>query len=126
MASSSISAGNQKKATSEQYQVQPSEEYKTIQAEENPAEDVAESSEKLPPSESSQAALDRQALEELRLNDLRLQQRMDENNQKMEARMNVQDSKIDTVVTMVQKQNATSEKIQAMLESLFSRMPPQP
>ena len=47
-------------------------------------------------------------------------------NQKMEARMNVQDSKIDTVVTMVQKQNATSEKIQAMLESLFSRMPPQP
>ena len=84
------------------------------------------SSEKLPPSDTSQAALDRQALEELRLNDLRLQQRMEENDQKMKARMNVQDSKIDSVVTLVQKQNVTSEKIQAMLESLFSRMPPQP
>lgn len=47
-------------------------------------------------------------------------------NKKMKARMDVQDSKIDTVVNMVQKQNETSEKIQAMLESLFSRMPPQP
>ena len=44
----------------------------------------------------------------------------------MSARMDVQDSKIDTVVTMVHKQNHTSEKIQAMLQSLFSRMPPQP
>ena len=57
---------------------------------------------------------------------MRLQQRMDDNDQKMKARMDVQDSKIDTVVNMVQKQNETSEKIQAMLESLFSRMPPQP
>ena len=88
--------------------------------------DAAESSEKPPPSDASQAALDRQTLEELRLNDMRLQQRMDDNDQKMKARMDVQDSKIDTVVSMVHKHNETSEKIQAMLERLFTRLPPQP
>ena len=103
-----------------------SEEDKTIQAEESQAEDVAESSQKLPTSDASQAALDRQTLEELRLNDMRLQQRMDESDQKMKERMDVQDSKIDTVVSMVHKQNETAEKIQAMLENLFTRLPPQP
>ena len=68
--------------------VQPSEEDKTIQAE-SQAEDAAESSEKPPPSDASQAALDRQTLEELRLNDMRLQQRMDENDQKMKEIMDV-------------------------------------
>ena len=106
--------------------VQPSEEDKTIQAEESQAEDVAKSSQKLPASDASQVALDRLTLEDLRLNDMRLQQRMDENDQKMKARMDVQDNKIDTVVSMVHKQNETSEKIQAMLERLFTRLPPQP
>ena len=105
--------------------VQPSEEDKTIQAE-SQAEDVAESSEKPPPSDASQAALDRHTLEELRLNDMRLQQRMDESDQKMKERMDVQDSKIDTVVSMVHKQNETADQIKAMLENLFTRLPPQP
>ena len=59
------------------------EEDQTIQAEASQAEDVAESSQKLPASDVSQAALDRQTLEELKLNDIRLQQRMDENDHKM-------------------------------------------
>ena len=105
--------------------VQP-EEDKTIQAEDNQVEDVAESSEKPPHSDASQAALDRQTLEELRLNDMRLQQRMDESDQKMKERMDVQDSKIDTVASMVHKQNETADQIKAMLENLFTRLPPQP
>ena len=102
------------------------EEDKTIQAEESQAEDVAESSQKLPASDASQAALDRQTLEELKMNDMRLQPRMDENDQKMKERMDVQDSKIDTVVSMVHKQNETADQIKAMLENLFTRLPPQP
>ena len=105
--------------------VQP-EEDKTIQAEASQAEDVAESSQKLPASDVSQAALDRQTLEELKLNDIHLQQRMDENDQKMKERMDVQDNKIDTVVSMVHKQNETADQIKTMLETLFTRFPPQP
>ena len=51
---------------------------------------------------------------------------MDENDQKMKERMDVQDSKIDTVVSMVHKQSETADRIQAMLENLFTRLPPQP
>ena len=51
---------------------------------------------------------------------------MDENDQKMKERMDVQDSKIDTVVSMVHKQNETADQIKAMLENLFTRFPPQP
>ncbi|MEM5332340.1 hypothetical protein VSR34_38595, partial [Paraburkholderia sp. JHI2823] len=91
--------------------VQPAED-QTIPTEDfSQAEDVAESSQKHIVSEVSQAALDRQTLEELKQNDIRLQQRMDENDQWMKERMDVQDSKIDTVVSMVHQQKETADQI---------------
>ena len=89
-------------------------------------EDVAESSQKHPDSDISQAALDKKTLEELKQNDLRLQERMDESDQKMKARMDVQDSKIDSVASMVHQQKETTDQIKNMLEALFTRLPPAP
>ena len=106
--------------------VQPAEE-QTIPAEDLSQEEViAESSQKHPDSDISQAALDRQTLEELKQNDIRLQKRMDENDQRMKERMDVQDSKIDSVASMVHQQKETTDQIKNMLEALFTRLPPQP
>ena len=70
--------------------------------------------------------MDRQTLEELKQNDLRLQARMDESDQRMKERMVVQDSKIDDVAIVVNQQKETTDHIKTMLEALFSRLPPNP
>ena len=100
--------------------VQPTEE-QTIPAEE---EVIAESSQKHPDSDNSQATLDRQTLKELKQNDLRLKERMDDNDQRMKERMDVQDSKIDSIVSMVHQRKETTDQIKNMLEALFTRLPP--
>ena len=46
---------------------------------------------------------------------------MDENDQKMKERMDVQDNKIDAVVSMVHKQTETADQIKAMPKTLFTR-----
>ena len=104
--------------------IQPAEE-QTIPADDLSQDEViAESSQKHPDSDVSQAALDRQTLEELKQNDLRLQERMNENDQRMKERMDVQDSNIDSVVSMVHQQKETTDQIKNMLEPLFTRLPP--
>ena len=94
--------------------VQAAEE-QVIQAEDlGQAEEATESSEKQFVSEDPQASsLDRQALEDLKRSDMLMNERMDK-----------QDIKIDSIASMVAKQNETSEQIKSMLEVLFTRLPP--
>ena len=75
---------------------------------------IAESSEKHPVSEDLQASsLDRKTLEDLKRSDMLMKERMDK-----------QENKIDAIASMLTQQQETNNQIKGMLEALFTCLPP--